>query len=102
MGWNSLRAARHDMDLSNMSKGFRQACLRLNVERRACTPRASLHWQTPFEILYPNLRPPFKYFKTFGTHCTVLKQTAELKRQGKLAARGEPGVYIGRSIRACA
>ena len=95
MGWNTLRAARHDMDLSNMSKGFRRACLRLNVERRACTPRASLSWKTPFEILYPNIHPPFKYFKIFGTHCTVLKQAADLKRQGKLGARGEPGVYVG-------
>ena len=95
MGWNTLRAARHDMVLSNMSKGFRQACLRLNIERRACTPRVVLDWQTPFEILYPNLTPPYKYFKVFGTHCTVLKQEAQLRRQGKLVARGEPGIYIG-------
>ena len=95
MGWNALKGARHDMDVSNMSSGFRRACLRLNIERRACTPRAALGWQTPFEILYPNLHPPFKYFKTFGTHCTVLKQTNELKRQGKLLSRGDPGVYIG-------
>jgi hypothetical protein len=95
MGWNALKGARHDMDLSNMSSGFRRACLRLNIERRACTPRAALGWQTPFEILYPNLHPPFKYFKTFGTHCTVLKQANEIKRQGKLLSRGDPGVYIG-------
>jgi hypothetical protein len=83
------------MDISNLSKGFRRACLRLNVERRACTPRAQLNWKSPFQILHPHREPPFKYFKSFGSHCTVLKTSAELQRQGKLEARGEPGIYIG-------
>jgi hypothetical protein len=48
VGWNILGPVRHDMDISNPSKGFRRACLRLNVERRACTPRAQLNWKSPF------------------------------------------------------
>ena len=95
VGWNLLGPVRHDMDISNLSKGFRRACLRLNVERRACTPRAQLNWKSPFQILHPHREPPFKYFKSFGSHCTVLKTSAELQRQGKLEARGEPGIYIG-------
>jgi hypothetical protein len=88
---------RHDLDISNPSKGFRRACLRRNVERRICTPRAQLNWKSPFHILHPHREPPFKYFKSFGSHCTVLKNLAELQRQGKLEARGEPGIYIGTS-----
>ncbi len=95
VGWNLLGPVRHDMDISNLSKGFRRAALRLNVERRVCTPRAQLNWKSPFQLLHPNRDPPFKYFKAFGSHCTVLKTQAELHRQGKLEARGEPGIYIG-------
>ena len=95
VGWNLLGPVRHDMDISNLSKGFRRAALRLNVERRVCTPRAQLNWMSPFQLLHPTREPPFKYFKAFGAHCTVLKTSAELQRQGKLEARGEPGIYIG-------
>jgi hypothetical protein len=95
VGWNLLGPVRHDMDISNLSKGFRRAALRLNVERRVCTPRAQLNWKSPFQLLHPTRDPPFKYFKAFGAHCTVLKTSAELQRQGKLEARGEPGIYIG-------
>ena len=47
-GWQLFTSVRHDLDLSNMSKGFRRACIRLNVERRAYTPRLSNDFKIPF------------------------------------------------------
>ena len=40
-GWSLMKALRHDLDLSNLSRGFRRDCIRLNVARRNC-PR---HYQ---------------------------------------------------------
>jgi hypothetical protein len=86
------------MDISNLSKGFRRAALRLNVERRVCTPRAQLNWKSPFQLLHPTRDPPFKYFKAFGAHCTVLKTSAELQRQGKLEARLDEAIKNSQSV----
>ena len=71
-GWRLMSQLRHDLDLSNLSKSFRRHALHLNVERRACTPRLSLGGKSPFEILFPRLSPPYKYFKTVSyTHLTL-------------------------------
>lgn len=40
VGWTLLTQVRHDLDISKLSAGFRTDCLRLNLKRRACTPRA--------------------------------------------------------------
>ena len=88
-----MRALRHDLDLSNMSKGFRRDCLRLNVARRACTPRRALDGKTPFEVVWPGQQPPYKYFKVFGSACTLLRHAKTV--QDKTIPRGEPAIYIG-------
>ena len=92
-GWSLMRALRHDLDLSNMSKGFRRDCLRLNVARRACTPRRALDGKTPFEVVWPGQQPPYKYFKVFGSACTLLRHAKTV--QDKTIPRGEPAIYIG-------
>ena len=88
---------RHDLDLSNLSKSFRRHALHLNVERRACTPRLSLGGKSPFEILFPRLSPPYKYFKTFGCSGSLLKN--EQTRKDKCIPRAEPVIYIGTGLR---
>jgi len=96
-GWRLMSQLRHDLDLSNLSKSFRRHALHLNVERRACTPRLSLGGKSPFEILFPRLSPPYKYFKTFGCSGSLLKN--EQTRKDKCIPRAEPVIYIGTGLR---
>ena len=92
-GWSLMKAMRHDLDLSNLSKGFRRDCIRLNIARRACTPRRALHGKTPFEMVWPHQTPQYKYFKVFGSACTLLRHEKTVR--DKTIPRGEPAIYIG-------
>ena len=93
-GFHLVNMIRHDLDLSGLGPSFRKFCASLNAQRMNYIPRAALGHRTPASILYPDKKPPFKYFLPFGCQATVLRAHKDL-RGNKLACRGRDGVYIG-------
>eukprot|EP00961_Rhodomonas_salina_P139536 1877969-Rhodomonas_salina.1 len=56
-------------------------------------PHSSLHWEIPYALQF-NCVPDISWFRTFGCSAVVW-QGRDLVDHGKLAPRGESGVFVG-------